>query len=806
VKLFSNCTKCDLHKTRQNIVFGEGPVPCDLMLVGEAPGKSEDEWGHPFCGESGQLLNQMLLSVGLDRKNIYITNICKCIPPASKVAKKSVRPPKRDEIDACFPYFEQEIQAVKPKLIILAGNVALKAFYKDNKLTITKHHGIIKYSEKYQVHTLSIFHPAAVLRHPEYMHLVIEDLQKAKQFLQTGEVKTEKVQAVFVNSFDKAKKLLTKLTTIDFTYDLETTDLNFRTDKIICFGFGINTKKGFCLPWLTPEGNDYWTESQKSDLLDLFKKVFNSPYRKVAHNGKFDNKFLMKLGIEVNNFYFDTLLAHYLLDENAQGMHSLKDLARRYTPYANYELPLDEYIKKQKSKSFLGIPYDILSYYNCADVVVTYYLWKVFEPKLQKLNLTPLFRKILIPLSKVYADLEYRGIQVDIKYLNSLKTELTQKAKDIEQKIFESAGEINLRSPQQLRELLFKKLKLKPVKESEKGNYATDEETLTVLASKHEIPKLILEYRKTYKMLSTYVLGIEELLDENNRVHTNYLLHGTTTGRMSSQAPNLQNIPRDSDIRNLFTAPKGMLLCQGDYSQAELRGLAQYSKDEQLIHDLITSPDFHKQVASYFFGKPFESITKEERTVSKTIIFGLIYGRSAWSVAKQLGIEEREAKQLINKFFAKYPRVQQWISNIQSFVKQYGFVKSFFGRYRRLPGIKIADKKMYAEALRQAVNSPIQSLAADITNYAAIRLDSIVKEYNAHFVANVHDSLLYEVPEEHIYTVARIIKTEMERPIKGFIIKFPVEIKIGKHWGSLEVWEDKDELVCPKNGKTRANL
>jgi len=797
------CTKCGLCKNRKNLVNGFGPKDAKIVVVGEGPGLQEDARGLPFVGPSGLLLRRMMQQAGIDYREIYFTNIVRCLPK-SEDPKKQVRAPTYEEMDICTPFLEQELNTIKPTIIVPAGNVALRYFLEQKNKNITSHRGLEIWSEKYKCKIMPIYHPAAVIRNPKFESVTIQDLIRINNS-QTSKNPTPLGLGdyVVVDTKEKLVELFQHLSTQpEIAFDLETTDLDWLTSDIISIGFSWKERTAWCLPLLKSKIDPaepttrFWDDATHLKVMSELKRVFALPSKKIAHNSKFDQKFLITNGIEVNNLYFDTMLIHHLLDENAEGLHGLKDLAWVYTDMGGYAKEVDDFFaaNKKLSRQFIMLPFSILTKYNAADADCTFRIFKKFEPLVHQQGLNRLYRQVVSPAREVLLHAELDGVQVDQIYVDKLREEYTYRKGLLEKDIFKLTGPFNINSPLELRSVLYDKLKFKSSKQTKKGALSTDREALANIAKaypKHLVPKFLLEYRECTKMLSTFINGLSRHIDKNGRVHSTYKQHGTVTGRLSSSEPNLQNIPRESTIRGIFVANPGYTLVEADYGQAEFRFWAFYSQDPQMIYDLKSGQDIHKMTAASAWGVPLDKVTKTQRQNAKAIVFGLMYGRGTWSVAQQLGIPEEEAEKIVEIFFGRYPIAKRWLKNQVQLAKRQGYVTNYFGRIRRLPGINSNDNMVQSEAERQAKNSPIQSGASDMTCVASIRIKKrlAAEGLKAKLVLTVHDSLVYECLDAEVDKTINIIKEETERPIGEINVPMICELKKGQRWGFLEVLE-----------------
>jgi DNA polymerase I-like protein with 3'-5' exonuclease and polymerase domains len=508
--------------------------------------------------------------------------------------------------------------------------------------------------------------------------------------------------------------------------------------------------------------------------------------------------------------------------------------------------------------SYADIPTDILWPYAAMDADATFRIFQMFYyEKLQYAsdslvqpygkNMVKLYRKLVMPLRKVLNDIEFVGAQLDLDYLKKLDGEYTDKTeqteqelfsmpeiKQVEQALWQEAGQkiglrydglkkppggisrgvyiqkytkpvkFNINSSNHLRILIYGILKVKPFKFTPKGDPSTDKEVLEKLAEDEIHPAIskFQENRKLQKLHKTYVKGMQKRVDLNGRVHTDFNQHITVTGRLSSSKPNLQNIPRaNKDIKRAFITHPGWSLIQADYSQAEFRFWAQLSQDADMISDITAGMDIHKVTASEFWGIPVDQVTKDQRTAAKFVVFGLMYGRGAESVAKQVKIRKDEAEAIIKNFFAKYPTAARWLQITRNFATAHGFVFNHFGRIRRLPHINSSDREKVAEAERQAVNAPIQGSAADMTGVALIRIWKQLRNQNlkARLILTVHDSIVLECPNGELLQTVNICHKCMTSPIEGVNVPMEIEIEVGKNWADVEGWPiEKFSESCEK--------
>jgi DNA polymerase-1 len=417
-------------------------------------------------------------------------------------------------------------------------------------------------------------------------------------------------------------------------------------------------------------------------------------------------------------------------------------------------------------------------------------LYELFAPQLKKENLEELFFNIEMPLMEVLAKMELAGISLDEKWLAQESIDLENDLKQLETKIFElSEEEFNMNSPKQLGEILFEKMQLDPkAKKTKTGQYATSEDVLQKLSSKHEIIKHILEYRTYQKLKSTYVDALPSQIEKkDNRVHTNFSQTTAATGRLASVNPNLQNIPirtvRGQQIRGAFVSGEGKKIISADYSQIELRLIAEISGEDNMIKAFQDGEDIHASTAAKLFKIPLDEVSKTQRSQAKTVNFGIIYGQGAFALAEQTGLSRTEVKQMIEAYFETYPKLKEYMAEQVNKARQLGFVETILGRKRHLKDINSNNFVVRGHAERNAVNAPVQGSAADVVKLAMIKIDRELEEQQlkTKMLLQVHDELIFESPVDEIETASKLIKTEMESALKTQV-PLLVEIGVGDNW------------------------
>jgi DNA polymerase-1 len=566
-------------------------------------------------------------------------------------------------------------------------------------------------------------------------------------------------------------------------FDTETTGINPITAELVGIAFSWEVGKGFYMPF--PENRD-----EAQEHIEQLRPFFeNEVIEKIGQNLKYDIKVLAKYNIDVKGKLFDTMLAHYLI--NPDMRHNMDVLAETYLNYT--PISIDTLIgKKGKNQlSMREVPLDKQTEYAVEDADITLQLKEHFEKELGEANTQKLFDEIEIPLLRVLAAMELEGINLDVDFLNSLSEALNNDIATLETNIYKAAGEeFNIASPKQLGIILFEKLKLvdKP-KKTKTGQYATSEDILSYLAKDHEIIRHILEYRGLSKLKSTYVDALPlQVEPTTGRVHTDYMQTVAATGRLSSNNPNLQNIPirteRGRQVRKAFVPrDENYTLLAADYSQIELRVIAALSEEETMINAFKNGEDIHASTASKVFNVPLNEVTREQRSNAKTVNFGIIYGVSAFGLSNQTDLNRTEAKELIDTYYETYPKLKAFISKQVDFARDNGYVETVLGRRRYLKDINSRNAVVRGAAERNAVNAPIQGSAADIIKIAMIRIFDKLQEgnYKTKMLLQVHDELVFDVYKPELEAIKSLVKTEMENAYQ-LRVPLDVDLDIGNNW------------------------
>ena len=611
---------------------------------------------------------------------------------------------------------------------------------------------------------------------------------------ESGEVKSSSHYATLENTEhfyqsiqgDFAVKLLLQnlMNQTSVCFDTETTGIDALNAELVGMSFSFEKGKAFYVPF--PENHE---EAQV--LVDKFKPFFESEsIEKIGQNIKYDLKILSHYGVQIKGKLFDTMIAHYLI--NPDMRHNMDVLSETYLKYSPKSIE-DLIGKKGKNqKSMRDVALEEIKEYAAEDADITYQLKQNFSSILDKAETKKLFDEIEIPLIPVLAAMELEGINLDVPFLKSMSVEMEKESAALEQKIYETAGEkFNLASPKQLGDILFDKLKIGGAKQkkTKTGQYATGEEILSYLEKDNPIVKDILEWRQMVKLQSTYIDALPNQVDKKTgRVHTDYMQTVAATGRLSSNNPNLQNIPirteRGRLIRKAFIArDENYTLVSADYSQIELRIIAALSGEENMIKAFQNNEDIHRSTAAKVFNVPLEEVTKEQRSNAKTVNFGIIYGVSAFGLSNQTSLSRKESAELIDAYYATYPKLKSYMSSQVDFAREHGYVQTVLGRRRYLKDINSANMMVKSGAERNAVNAPIQGSAADIIKIAMINIHKKLTSENwkSKMLLQVHDELVFDVHNSELEKIQPMIKHEMENAFK-MDVPLDVEIGMGKNW------------------------
>lgn len=646
-------------------------------------------------------------------------------------------------------------------------------------------------------------HPDALIRQTPN-HTVLKDLYQRFEFngllasvdasaLPTFDAQSEpeappiSTKYHTVNTASAWSALLDKLNLAPaFAFDTETTSLNYKEARIVGFSVALVVGEAYYVPL----AHSYLGAPEQLDrdmVLKQLKPILENPHiGKIGQHLKYDTHVLANHGISLQGIVFDTMLASYVLDATATR-HNLDDLAKHYL---NYQTTTFEELagKGVKQLTFDQIEIDAASNYACEDADITLRLKELFVPKLlAEPSLNRLLHDIEMPVAPILQQMEARGTLLDFAQLQKLSQQMGERLTELEKQAHDIAGTVfNLASPKQLGEILFDKLGLEGGKKTATGQYATGENILEQL--EHPLAKVILEHRSLSKLKGTYTDTLPKMANPvSKRIHTSYHQAVTATGRLSSSDPNLQNIPIRSaegrQIRQAFIAADGYQLVAADYSQIELRLMAHLSQDERLLHAFSMGEDIHKATAAEVFGIPLNEVSNEQRRNAKAINFGLLYGMSAFGLAKQINTSRSEAQAYIDLYFNRYTGVKRYMDNIRHQAGDKGFVETLFGRKLPMRDIHSKNPSIRQAAERAAINAPLQGSAADIIKLAMIAVDAQLKlqQLDAYLLLQVHDELVLEVKNEHVERVKAMLPIAMSG-VANLAVPLLVEVGVGNNW------------------------
>lgn len=590
-----------------------------------------------------------------------------------------------------------------------------------------------------------------------------------------------------ITSEDEFLKLLERMKVKgEFSIDIESTGKDPMIAEIV--GISISTEpNSACYIPLSHIYPDAPHQLKKEYVLEKLKPILeDETLRKIGQNIKYEVVILRNHCIDLKGISFDTMIASYLLNP-VKPAHNLENIALEYLDYKI--LTYEEVVGKGKKQiGFENVPLDMATKYSCEDSDITLRLKRVLSTLIDNKGLMKLFYDVEMPLLKVLADIEMNGFKIDREILSEMSKELEGQLNTIIERIYFLAGEeFNINSPKQLSEILFRKLGLKPTKRTKTG-YSTNVEVLEELSFQHELPREILEYRNLFKIKSTYLDTLPDLINpKTGRIHTSLNQTVTATGRLSSSEPNLQNIPIRGElgkrIREAFIAEKGNALLSADYSQIELRILAHLAQDEILVGAFKGGEDIHTRTATEIFDLPPESITPDMRRQAKTVNFGIIYGISPYGLSVELRIPFEKAKELIERYFERHKGVKDFIERNLKEAEEKGYVKTILCRQRHIPELMSQNSNVRQLGERLAINTPIQGSAADLIKLAMVNISKRFHgmNSNARMILQIHDELVFESPEEEIEQIKKVVKEEMEGVIE-FSVPIKVDIGVGKNW------------------------
>lgn len=753
----NNCTNCPYLNCPRI-----PPTPTfntDLAIVGMAPGNEELIQGKPFVGRSGDLLHQTLSKSGFITEP-FITNALLCMPPDEKNVN-------RKAIELCRPRLLQELFEVKPKIILALGNVALASIFNNYKLKIGSIHSKPIQTEWGLV--IPIYHPAKILRNPGDYKTFLNGFIYAKELLDKPLAIKDpgKTNYIVVNK-ENCQALIAFLVGFKIlSCDIETTSLKPKAAKILAIGFSYCKNEVVIFP---------------SEFLPDIKPIFDN-CQVIYQRGQFDTAVLSENGIETEVDH-DTILQHYSLNEN-EGSHDLKTLARHFLGAEEYKHEMETDLYK----------------YNAKDCDYTLQLCNLFLPLIEiDPNLNKLYYQILIPAINFLRRMSQSGFYVDKDYLQAYKIIVAEELVILKAKVIDTLGKLwdrttyleqtghksaprvlNPNSHYQLAWLIYDKLNIIP-RIKKKVKRSTDKDVIACIMDKHEGFKWLAKYNVKETFMSTYIKGIERQLDNDNRLRSTFSLQTTVTGRLSSAKPNIQHIPRNPEVKNIFVAPYGKVLIEADYNQLELRLLAYFSKDPFLIECFKQGRDLHDEMSIEIFGERF---TKEERVAIKGANFGIVYGRGSKSLSEEFNISISEAQFIIDRWFEKAPLAKKYVEDCEKqLISGIPFITPM-GRLRRY-GVITGDQPQKNESR----NYVIQSTASDLTLLSAIDMEKELTKLDSFIVNIVHDSIIIEAPnnKQKVEKIIDLIYNTMERIPKLWLntdIPFICNISFGFRWGEM---------------------
>ena len=726
------CQGCPLADVGEGYCYGEGPEEATVLLLGEALGAEEARQARPFVGGAGRVLNMLLGKAGVKRSRLYVTNVVRCRPPGN-------RTPTEKEIRECGQRHNLHSLLTKFNLVVPMGNVALYAVAGETHITRWRGSVFQKtYGDK-RVKVLPTLHPAAVMRQQEFIPAVVHDFSKINQEGWTDEY-LEPKQDYELHAY--TGHLLPMAQRREFAFDVETRSLEPYRGSVTLLGLSCEAGKAVVL--------DDLVASQTQ-----LEALFASHRLKIGHNVAFDMAHMEANGFPVSPPWYDTMIAHHLLLSDTP-----KDLGFVASLYTR--IPYWKHLMKQD-----------LRLYNATDADATYRIYEATAPELEAKGLKPVFdtSMALIP---IFSRMTQRGVRVDMKLQKKWRVGLEKKIEQLDTALKRGLDDqlFNWRSHKQLVKLLYIKLGL-PRQYSKYGKSLTaNEEALTELhkLTGSKIVEALLKLRKLSKLSSTYFAS------ERPRVHSEYLLHGTATGRLSSRNPNLQNVPK-GPAREIYLPEEGHVFISADYNQIELRIAALLAEEKELLAAFGRGEDIHRTVASTVYKVPQAAVTDLQRFRAKFIVYGLGYGRGARSLAKAYGMTVAEAERFIYEYFNAFGRIKLWREDLVEEVRKTGYLANPFGRRRYFFGPSIIPK---------VYNFPPQSTAADVILRAMVKIDEQLPK-GSWLAIQVHDEVVVQAPEDNVRQVGECLRDVMQAPVPelgGY--QFPVDVKVGKTWREVE--------------------
>ena len=772
----AKCGECPLFP--YDFALGQGPEQSDLVFVGEAPGKTEIETGKPFTGLSGELISKTIQLHGQDFYSYHITNACLCRPPDNA-------DPPPEAIDACQDRLIYEIRGRKPKVIVLMGNHAIKAVMGKEMDGVMSLRGTPIWSDDFDCWIYPLIHPAAILYTPQLFNQFERDIAKLfrvvnwKRGKQIGPPPTQVDVAQSVSeAFEYLFLLAYKTRPVEISWDLETEGLDPHRGWILCLQLSHKPGHAYVIP-----DHILYTDIENRipnrTVVNALKFVLMNPNISVlGQNLKFDVSWAEEhLGILVK-IGFDTILANHQ-GNSTPGLQSIESIADRLLDCEPWSAHLAKSLPSKKA-NYSKAPRDILYKYGGRDTDITLQV----KYKLAEVKGSFLYDEILLPAARQLQRAESRGILLDTEVCSRISTELTADLTSYASRLYELAKhEFNPNSPQQVAKILFDEMNLfVPKNINQNKPRSTNRQVLQWLADSRGnlFAEQLINYRKKSKLITTYVNKMPKIANDNV-IRSSFNLTGTITGRLSSSDPNLQNIPKDSSIRDMFVARSGYVFVEADFSQAELRWLADISSDKNMLKLFENDEnDPHGETARQIYGDAF---TSAERSKAKTLNFAVVYGISAKSLAIKYDMTTWEAQQMMDGWHKSFPEASSWMKEQQESAINGHPIKSPFGRQWTFG---LVTDRTENSIMRDAVNYPIQSAASELcTLNGIVRTSRAIRHLDAHLLVPVHDSCLFEVVEKNLDEVVDIIQETMVQSLPGMTVRFKVDVNTGKSWGSL---------------------
>lgn len=752
------CSKCRLHTTCRSVkIDGRGSDFPRVMFVGQAPGIQEDETATCFVGPAGQLLTQAIKEYGL--KPAYLSNLVKCFPPDD-------RDPKPDEIEACKPYLMEEIEKKKPEVIVALGNISLKAL--TGKVGVTAYSGQIV-GEIGTSKVFSLFHPSFILRYPRNLSKFEMHVRALKDLLH-GEPEAEDVK---VSILPPAKAYAKCVGAVDLlTFDFETTG-QFKQygGKLRSIGINVDGKENFIV-------------NAEHAEFDKFMRLFLAmPQPKCAYNSAFEQRWCLdQYGRLARNLTVDPLLMHYLVDENSA--HDLESVASQHLQARSWDISHEMQVN---GWTYETVPFDKLAYYNGLDVYYTHNLVGPLNHLVHEEGLQEVYGKILMPLSRLCAKLEHRGMYIDKEWANRIDKEYGASNTKNCDAMIEMLGlpdDFNPNSSMQISKIL-RKLGLKTDQQTESGKMSVKESALKPLKEKHKFVPIYLDWKEKQTLCNNFLQKFPRFVDKEGLLHPNFNPSFVVTGRMSVTNPPAQAIPVDKNVRGMFASrfKDGKILAM-DFQNLEMRILASEAKDERMIEVFNQGGDLHDDTSTRMFGKGFD---KAQRNIAKRINFGTVYGISDFALSREFNVPTQVAAKWLDDHRKTYPGVYKWMRVQHEFVKREGWIKSRTGRIRHFPEAKSGNlpKWELERILRQVGNFPIQNLGADITNLTAIHVNrELEAKFKSVLFHQVHDSILLDVhPDEDAESLQSLCTKVIADYCQSFCsVPLTVSFEVGERW------------------------